>query len=120
MSLPKYEASFRRVFRKYKYGAMKRKIDFDLDSNTFRVLAEKNCVYCGAKPTPPNNKAHDKLNGAWEYNGLDRIDNNKGYIKGNVQPCCTKCNKLKSNLEEKDFLDHIQTIVSYRGGTKDG
>lgn len=118
MPLPKYEASFRRIYGKYKRRAKKNGIDFTIESQDFRNIAEQDCTYCGAKPTP-SCKDHERLNGNWKYNGLDRIDNNRGYVYGNVQPCCSLCNKLKSNLEEKDFLDHIQTIVSLRGRIKE-
>lgn len=29
--------------------------------------------------------------------GLDRIDNMKGYITGNVLPCCAKCNRSRGD-----------------------
>ena len=117
MALPKYEASFRRVYGKYKSRAKHKGIAFDLDKPMFRHLCEQDCVYCGAIPTPPSPIEHAKFNGIWECNGLDRIDNTRGYVSGNVQPCCTLCNQLKSNLKEKDFLEHIQSIVSFKTGS---
>lgn len=30
--------------------------------------------------------------------GLDRIDNAKGYIVGNIVPCCGNCNRIKCHL----------------------
>ena len=47
------------------------------------------------------------------YNGIDRIDNNKPYIKENLVPCCKKCNFFKSNHTKKDFLDHVKIIYEY-------
>ena len=36
--------------------------------------------------------------------GLDRINNNKGYTKSNVVPCCYQCNRIRSNIyTHKDF-----------------
>lgn len=35
---------------------------------------------------------------------LDRIDNTKGYIKGNLQWVHKKVNQIKMDLEEKDFI----------------
>jgi hypothetical protein len=33
-----------------------------------------------------------ELVGEWVYNGIDRVDNNKQYIKENLVSCCKKCN----------------------------
>lgn len=114
MALPKYVGSFRRVYRKYKRRAEAKGIAFDLDEISFKFLCEIPCTYCGAEPTP--SPSHENIfNGAWHWNGLDRIDNTKGYIFGNVQPCCSLCNQLKSNLTEKDFLNQIQSIITHYG-----
>lgn len=109
--LPKGEASFRAVYNQYVRRAKKKEQEFTLTKQEFRELCERPCYYCGARP---NNLSRDHLrhNGTWEYNGLDRIDNSKGYLQGNVQPCCTPCNSLKSNLEEKEFLARISLIAS--------
>ena len=47
-------------------------------------LISNSCHYCGG---PLNEHG----------SGLDRMDNSKGYIRGNVVPCCKDCNTLKSN-----------------------
>lgn len=109
--LPKGEASFRKIYAKYVDAARRRGIEFKLTREEFRELCERPCVYCGYPPTN-DNKDHLRFNGVWRYNGLDRIDNSKGYLHGNVQPCCTVCNKLKSNLEEKDFLARVSLIAT--------
>lgn len=38
---------------------------------------------------------------------LDRIDNNKGYIKGNIQVISSKANRLKNNGSIEEFLKII-------------
>ena len=48
---------------------------------------------------------------------LDRIDSDKGYIKGNIQVICSKANRLKNNGTIEDF----EKIISYmKKGLKDG
>lgn len=73
-----------------------------------------NCTYCGVEPTAASH--HQSYNGQWKFNGLDRVDSGKGYVLDNVQPCCAMCNKLKSDLEETDFLNHIARIVVHLRG----
>lgn len=46
---------------------------------------------------------------------LDRIDNNKGYIKGNIQVISAKANRLKNNGTIEDFLK----IITYMERFKD-
>jgi hypothetical protein len=33
-----------------------------------------------------------------EYNGIDRVDNEKGYLVENCVPCCFTCNSLKKSV----------------------
>lgn len=51
----------------------------------------------------------------WETNNIykasiDRIDSEKGYTLDNVQLVCLIVNQMKSNLNEKEFLDIINKI----------
>lgn len=39
---------------------------------------------------------HGEKTSEWGI-GLDRIDSSKGYVPGNVQPCCKECNRIKSD-----------------------
>lgn len=50
------------------------------------------------------------------YN-LDRLDNNSGYLKENVVPCCFICNSIKGNeLTEEETKAAIQAIIKERYG----
>lgn len=42
---------------------------------------------------------------------LDRIDNTKGYVKGNVQVISWKANRLKSDLDEASLLTYAKAIL---------
>ena len=110
--LEKYEASFNRVYRRYKARAKEKSIPFELSEPTFKRIAEKDCRFCGAQPTEWGGHAA-RYNGAWESNGIDRIDSSKGYVYDNVQPCCGLCNQIKSDLEETEFLQQVCRIVSH-------
>lgn len=115
MALPKYEASRNRVYYKYKIRSVGRGIPFDLSVEQFTTISERRCHYCGAKPSPSKSKTHQNLNGNWLCNGLDRIDNSKGYLLSNVQACCFPCNQLKSSRDENEFLSQITAIAMHLG-----
>jgi len=44
---------------------------------------------------------------------LDRIDNSKGYIKGNVQWIHKDINSMKSNFNESYFIETCRRIIEY-------
>ena len=93
----------------YKSGAKKRKLEYQLTSEQFIDLVSSECYYCGDKETSVR-KGQGKTSGDFYYNGIDRVDNKKGYIVDNCVPCCWKCNNMKHTLTQKDFIDHIEKI----------
>jgi hypothetical protein len=42
---------------------------------------------------------------------LDRIDNSKGYVKGNVEVISRKANTMKSNASTEELLEFAYTIL---------
>jgi len=42
---------------------------------------------------------------------LDRINNEKTLSLGNVQILCWRCNLIKGNLPEKNFIDHLSKLM---------
>lgn len=81
--------------------AKKRGKDFTLNPEYAAKLLVQSCVYCG--------KENDDKN----INGIDRIDSSHGYIYGNVQTCCAVCNRMKNDLPENQFFEHLKQIISY-------
>lgn len=109
---PKGEANFTHAYHYYKSRAKKSGRDFMLTKSQFKILTKGMCYYCGSIPS---NFANDKnCNGAYAYNGIDRIDNNRGYLLDNVVTCCKKCNIAKSTMTQEDFLDLINKIFYNR------
>lgn len=90
------------VARKYvqlKQNSETRGLPFDLKlADVRRLLSRKCCYYTGVKlcdepvatggPVPPNKRT------------VDRVDNTKGYIRGNVVACAHNANQLKSVVIE--------------------
>lgn len=106
--LPRGYASFNRLLCTYKIGARKRNLEFKIDDDQFKKLTKQNCYYCGREPSTTQ---HSKNNsGDYVYNGIDRINNAKGYSLDNCVPCCFICNKMKMDLNVNDFFERIKNI----------
>ena len=97
------------VYTAYKIAAKKRGYAFDISFEYFIELCEKPCFYCGKEKSNVR-KVDDKFKAEWFYNGIDRKNNNLGYINNNVVSCCKLCNKIKSALDYNEFIDHIYNI----------
>lgn len=102
------ESNRRALYKKYKLSAKKRGIDFNLSQDDFLMLTAKDCVYCGKEPEMVLNGKRSY--GKCVYNGVDRIDNKKGYELDNCVPCCKLCNRMKAALTMEEFLEQIKYI----------
>jgi hypothetical protein len=86
------------------HGAKKRGLEFNLTFEEYQRLSRLPCFYCGALPAVPKisnrrlGTQRVRFNGIVAYNGIDRVDNQKGYVDGNIVPCCESCNRKKLNL----------------------
>jgi hypothetical protein len=108
--LPKGEQAFRELFRDYVHGAKKRGLEFKLDRDSiFRILVIDRCVYCGVEPRQVTTRKGDKFT----YNGIDRVDNTKGYVPKNVVTCCTTCNKAKHTMSREEFLRWVKRVYNH-------
>lgn len=105
------EAMSRRCYNKLRYRCKHKNRYMDITFEQFVAICESNCVYCGGEPTETLWSGYRV---PWFANGVDRIDSSKGYSLDNCQSCCSICNRLKSDLTEKDFLRHIKRIFTTR------
>jgi len=101
-------AAMRALLAIYKRGAKKRDLSFELTEEEFVSLTKQSCYYCSIKPVQVYHPG--QCNGDFIYNGIDRIDNNKGYTLDNVVPCCGICNGMKSVMTKDSFLQQIEQI----------
>jgi len=83
-------------FASYKKRAEKKNIEFTMTEDTYNKLIDEPCYMCG--------KDNCK-------NGIDRIDNSKGYCDGNITACCYCCNVMKKNFELQDVLNKCKSIA---------
>lgn len=91
--------------------------EWNLSLEEFTGLVRGNCVYCGCAPRVENQWANNKrktsLDEDYSFNGIDRVDSNKGYTIDNCVSCCPKCNRMKSDLDKDDFLSHVSKIYNF-------
>ena len=112
------ESGLNKLIRDYRKRALyKLCVIFDLTKEQFKYLTKQNCYYCGKEPDQIR-KNNDYSHGIYVYNGIDRLDNNRGYTTDNTVSCCGLCNKMKLTLTEEQFYKHLLKIVEYKGLTK--
>lgn len=103
----------RHLFRRYINSAKKRNIQFSLTEQEFYAIIRKPCRYCGKFRCSRNEhtkEVHTK------FNGVDRLDNSKGYTTENSVPCCSYCNQAKNNRNEEEFLSWAKELYEYQKG----
>lgn len=106
--LEKGEANLKKLYRGYEKEAKRKNIQFDLPIKDFKEITSKNCFYCGISPEQIADRKFS--NGAYLFNGIDRIDNSIGYITNNITPCCFVCNRAKSTMSQDKFIEHLRKI----------
>lgn len=110
--LPKGEAALNWIFDDLKRRAQKRNYVWDLTKEQVKEIILKPCFYCGVKYSNNFGDKHG-FNGGIKYNGLDRIDNSKGYTLENVVPCCKACNISKNDRAIDDFRNWVSDVYHH-------
>jgi hypothetical protein len=107
-TLPFGEAAKRTIYRSYIKHAEERNLSFELSFEQFLELSQKNCYYCGLEPSNINKSNFN--NGDFIYNGIDRVDNTKGYTIENCVSSCRPCNIAKADMAHDEFLSLAERI----------
>lgn len=109
-----------RILQQNEKGSRKYK-EWNLSLDEFSELIHKPCYYCGAAPSSNNmwnnRAARITANEAIEINGIDRVDSSKGYSIDNCVPCCSVCNRMKSDLTMDEFLSHVKLLYDRNIGS---
>jgi len=114
----------RAAYGRYKTGARKRGLVFEIDFNQFLDLSSQNCHYCGAEPSNCYNlkyhkgphKGQPRSGEPFIHNGIDRIDSENGYVKDNCVPCCKRCNLAKNDMGEAEFYNWLDRVYHHCEG----
>jgi hypothetical protein len=106
------KASMHFLHDNYKRRARKKNLLFELNEQQFENLTSSKCFYCNKDPI--QSISSKRYNGAYLYNGIDRLDNKLGYTINNCVPCCGLCNQMKMTESLQDFYNHLIQIVKNR------
>ena len=105
----------------YKSQCKKYNIPFDLDVNYLIELMEKQrrkCYYTGVPLTMKSNRGLKlgrksiTLLSSKSQASLDRVEPEKGYVKGNVVWCGWMVNTCKNMLTESEFYDICKQVIT--------
>lgn len=107
---PRGEALICSKYTSYRGGAKDRGYSFELSLEEFKILIKAPCAYCGRVGVNSISSNWDTIN----YNGIDRVDNNKGYEISNCVTCCGPCNLMKGTLTSSEFLKMVRLIANHK------
>jgi hypothetical protein len=91
-------------YKEYITSATKKGRDITIHYNTFKELVTSPCHYCNHAPES-------------ETNGIDRVDNSKGYIKENCVSSCWKCNRIKHAYHQEFFIEKCRIMTKQKEGS---
>ena len=89
----------KKLYCAYRHKANKKNIKFKISNEEFEDIINNRCYLCGF-----TNK----------NNGIDRVDNNEGYVLDNCTACCGQCNFMKNKYELKSYLKLLLKIHKRR------
>ena len=85
-------------YSSYKSRATKKQLEFSITHQNYDDIINNDCYLCGK----PNDDNHT--------NGIDRLDNSKGYLIDNVKSCCCECNYMKKDYDFDDIINKFILI----------
>lgn len=91
----------------YRLAAFQRKKEFKINKEQFEAIISNNCYVCGKK----NSENHQ--------NGIDRMDNNIGYLFENCAACCGECNVMKKAYPFEFVLEKMLDIYNLHANYKE-
>lgn len=110
--LPAGESVRRRVLAGYRRNAARRDVPCTLTDEEMTALFQAPCHYCGCAPSTLT--THPQAYGAYRHNGIDRIDNARGYEAGNVVTACMECNFKRGAQDQQAFLSWIARVAAHQ------
>jgi hypothetical protein len=88
-------------YNNYQKSAIIRNIEFLLTEIQFNHIITNDCYICG------------KSTSNIHINGIDRFDNNIGYVLHNCRACCHGCNFMKNDYVFNDMIQQMKNIYTF-------
>lgn len=105
------DSAFNSLLSSYRHNAKTRGYVFNVSCEAFKDITSQPCFYCGAEPERVFRNA--RRTSTYLYNGLDRVDNSKGYVLGNLVSCCAVCNQGKHTQTQDEFQAWIERVYEH-------
>ena len=111
-NIPEQEKCIIMPYTSYERHAQQRDIEFKITKKEFFELSLKECFYCGvAWSNIANVKRKNGTTYSLCYNGIDRVDNLKGYEFKNCVPFFKLFNWMKIDLTLIYCINHIYLVI---------
>lgn len=91
----------------YKRNAKMRNFVWELSRTDIEQLITSPCFFCKRSA---QTRTFTQFNDSLLHNGIDRLDNNKGYTVENSVPCCKTCNLAKNDLSFDEFKNWVEVV----------
>lgn len=104
-------SKYNALYSHYIKNAKRRNIPFDLTLDEVKHIIHQPCHYCGVIESDTFSRRVKKYQ--IKHNGMDRIDNAKGYEIDNIVPCCKVCNFAKHTMAQNEFYDWIKRVSNH-------
>lgn len=117
---PPGESGFNRYYKDLRRGAQKRGLELTISKDQIKIMTQQECHNCGAMPcskstvSAKGSTPQGIIHSTFVYNGIDRVDNSKGYTPENSKTSCAKCNRWKSDDSQEEFIKHANMICAYQ------
>ena len=81
-------------------SARVRNLPVAVSDAALRFIAQQACHYCGGTDSKG-------------FNGIDRKNNSRGYVRGNMLPCCWTHNNMRGALSYSEFVAGLQAAAKH-------
>lgn len=104
-----------RTVSKTRYSARKiRSLEFDIDTDYVMKLGERQGWRCALTGWPLQFTRGGKFDGKNPRAAtMDRKDNSKGYVKGNIQLTCAMPNIIRRHLSMQQFRELCRAVADH-------
>lgn len=99
-----YRSTLSGKITQWKSGAKRRGIDWEVTAVDIEQLPPV-CHYTGLELTMDVGERNTF--------SIDRLDSSRGYVRGNIVPCCAPINKMKLDLKTEDFLSWCNLVARF-------